>query len=233
MKSARAEVLALLKERQDLQYRDFTAKIIPNILKKSIIGVRSKDLKKAAQKAAGMKTEFMKALPHQYLEENLLHVLFLNQLKDYQLWLKEVRAFLPYVNNWAVADSMISRSALKKMLTPHLPELYGEIERFVRSDDVYAVRFGIGLLMNFYLDDEVFDVKIFELASQVKNEDYYVKMMLAWFMATALYRHYEAALPYLTNNRFDVWVRDKTIRKACESYRIEDEKKIYLKKINE
>lgn len=210
---------------QDLQYRDFHAKLMPTMDKEKIIGVRTPALRKFA-KAYG-KTEdakdFLKVLPHQYYEENNLHGLLIEQMKDYDQCLAELERFLPYIDNWATCD-LLSVKIVKK----HLDTFIKEVDRWIESDHPYTIRFGIGMLMRYYLDDE-FRMEYPEKVAAVRSEEYYVNMMRAWYFATALAKQYDQILPFIEKGRLDVWTHNKSIQKAIESYRITPEQKMYLR----
>lgn len=210
---------------QDLKYRDFHARLIPTVDKEHIIGVRTPQLRKYAAEFAKTPEakEFLKSLPHCYYEENNLHGFLIEKIGDFQETVRAVEEFLPYVDNWATCD-MMSPKIFKK----HLPELSGVIKSWIASGDTYTVRFGIGQLMNHYLDG-AFSPEYPELVAGICSEEYYVKMMVAWYFATALAKQYDAVLPYLKDLRLDVWTHNKTIQKAVESYRISPEQKVFLR----
>ena len=210
---------------QDLEYRDFHSKLMPTIDKEIIIGVRTPELRKFAKvfsKTAG-KDMFLDDLPHQYYEENNLHGFLLEMEQDYDCLIERLEAFLPYVDNWATCDMM-----RPKVFKKHLAELLLRVERWLSSNDTYTVRYGIGILLSFYLD-EAFQPKFLERVAQICSEEYYVNMMIAWYFATALAKQYEYALPYIEKQRLDKWTHNKTIQKAIESYRITKEQKEYLR----
>lgn len=218
------QVQKQLFELQDLQYRDFHAKLLPTIEKEKIIGVRTPVLRKFAKlygKTEDAK-EFLKVLPHQYYEENNLHGLLIEQIKDYDQCLAELERFLPYIDNWATCD-LLSVKIVKK----HLDTFIKEVNRWVESDLSYTIRFGIGMLMRYYLEDE-FRMEYPEKVAAVQSEEYYVNMMRAWYFATALAKQYDQILPFLEEG-LDVWTHNKSIQKAIESYRITPEQKTYLK----
>ena len=214
-----------LFELQDLQYRDFQAKLLPTIEKETVIGVRMPVLRKFAKgygKTEEAK-EFLKILPHQYYDENNLHGLLIEQIKDYDRCLAELERFLPYIDNWATCD-MIALRTVKK----HLDIFIQEVCRWIASDHPYIVRFGIGMLMRYYLDEQ-FKPEYPKKVAEVKSDEYYVNMMRAWYFATALAKQYDQIIPYLEEKRLDTWTHNKTIQKAIESYRITPEQKIYLR----
>ena len=212
---------------QDLKYRDFHAKLMPTVEKESVIGVRVPVLRTYAKKFG--KTEeakqFLKILPHQYYEENNLHMMLVAQIKDYESCLAEVERFLPYVDNWATCDL-----PAPKCFEKHKKELIAVIRKWISSEKTYVVRYGIGLLLRLYLDAD-FDPAYLELVTAVQSEEYYVNMMIAWYLATALAKQWEETIPYLEERRLSEWVHRKTIQKAVESYRITKEKKEYLRSL--
>ncbi|MBP9989280.1 MAG: DNA alkylation repair protein [Ruminococcus sp.] len=221
------DLIARLYELQDLKYRDFNSKLIPTVDKNKVIGVRTPDLRKLAKEFA--KTDeaesFLNSLPHKYYEENNIHGFIIETIKDYDKCIYELNRFLPYVDNWATCD-LISPKIFKK----HTDELYEQIKIWISSDKTYTVRFGIEMLMSFYLDD-LFDTKHFELVSSVCSDEYYIKMMQAWYFATALAKHYDETLIFIESKKLDKWTHNKSIQKAVESYRITDEQKKYLKSL--
>ena len=221
------EIRKQLFEFQDVKYKDFQKNLIPTVDPESIIGVRTPELRKyAKQLVKENKTdEFLSDLPHKYFDENQLHAFILSELKDYEKCVEEVCRFLPYVDNWATCDQM-SPNVFKK----HRTELMEYIKQWLKSDKTYTVRFAIGMLMQHYLDDE-FDIGYAEMVQEVKSEEYYINMMIAWYFATALAKQYDNILPILEQNRLDVWTHNKVIQKAVESYRIMPEQKAYLKSL--
>ena len=214
-----------LFELQDLKYRDFHSKLLPGIDKEKIIGIRTPQLRKFAKEFA--KTEevvlFLQELPHTYYEENNLHMMLVSWMKDYGACLKEVRRFLPYIDNWATCDL-----PLPKCFEKHKTELLPEIQSWIMDTHTYTIRYGIGVLMRLYLD-EAFLPEFPELVVQVRSEEYYVNMMIAWYMSTALAKQWETIIPYIEQKKLPEWVHRKTIQKAVESYRITPEQKAYLK----
>lgn len=212
---------------QDLNYRDFHSRLMPTIEKEKVIGVRMPELRKFAKKFGKMKEseEFLKTLPHEYYEENNLHGLLIEQIRDYDLCMKEINRFLPYIDNWATCD-MITIKIVKNRLN----DLLEEIEQWITSEHSYTVRFGISMLMRYYLEKN-FRLEYPEKVLQIHSQDYYVNMMRAWYFATALAKQYEQILPFLEEQRLDPWTHNKTIQKAVESYRITPEQKEYLRKL--
>ena len=214
-----------LVELQDFKYRDFNSSLIPTVDKETVIGVRTPQLRKLAKelsKDPGIEI-FLRTLPHKYFEENNHHGLIIERMNDYNACLAEMNLFLPYIDNWATCD-IIAPKIFKK----HLAELLDEIKVWIGSDHTYTVRFGIEMLMSFYLDDR-FKPEFPEMVAGVKSEEYYVNMMIAWYFATALAKQYDAVLPIIEEKRLEKWTHNKAIQKSVESYRITPEQKVYLK----
>ncbi len=214
-----------LFELQDEKNAAFQAKLTPGIPEESFIGVRVPAARKLAKELIkeGVYEEFLKELPHTYYDENILHSLLLSELKDYDTCIREIESFLPYVDNWAVCD-ILSPKIFKK----HKEEVMQEIRKWSASHETYTCRFGLEMLMSFFLDAD-FKPEYLEIAAAARSEEYYVMMMVAWFFATALAKQWDATIPYLLDNVLSEWVHNKTIQKACESRRITDEQKNYLR----
>lgn len=208
---------------QDLGYRDFQSRLIPNLAPELIIGVRTPELRKLAKQMTDAEV-FKKSLPHVYFEEYQLHSFLLADGKNFEKTIADVEAFLPYVDNWATCDQLTPQIFKK-----HRSELLPFIRRWLKSDHTYTVRFGIKMLMDHFLEED-FSPEYPELAAKVRHEDYYVRMMVAWYFATALAKQHDAVRPYITEQRLDKWIHNKTIQKAVESYRITPEQKEFLKK---
>ena len=219
------KVQAELFEMQDLTYRDFHATLMPTIDKETVIGVRTPMLRAYAKKfgKTADAVTFLEVLPHKYYEENNLHGLLIEQIKDYPACIAAIERFLPYVDNWATCD-MIALRTMKKHLDVFIQEIYS----WMASDHPYVVRFGIGMLMRYYLDEQ-FKPEYPEKVAEIKSDEYYVNMMRAWYFATALAKQYDQILPYLEEKKLDTWTHNKTIQKAVESYRIASEQKCYLR----
>lgn len=210
---------------QDETYRSFQSKLMPDVPFETIIGVRTPELRKLAKQLAKVENieEFLADLPHPYYDENNLHGFILSEWKDYDKTLFYLNKLLPYVDNWATCD-LISPKSFRKNKEKLLPE----IDAWLSSDKPFTIRFGIEMLMSHFLD-EGFDVSYASKVSKVQNDEYYVNMMIAWYFATALAKQWDSIIPFLQNNTLSVWVHNKTIRKAIESYRITDEQKTFLR----
>ena len=219
------EIRQLLFDLRDEEYARFQAKLTPTVKQQFFIGVRVPVARKLAKQLSGSEEAraFLQELPHQYYDENMLHGLLLNEIRDYEECLDRVEQFLPYVDNWAVCDTL-SPKVFKK----HKPELLSKIREWSASKETYTSRFGMEMLMTHFLDDE-FCPEYLEIPARVCSEEYYVRMMVAWFYATALAKQWDATIPYLEKQRLESWTHNKTIQKAIESYRITYSQKAYLR----
>lgn len=219
------EILDRLLALQDPEYKEFQCNLMPNVDRELVIGVRTPLLRNLAKEYFNtpQAEAFLNVLPHRYYELNNLHSFLLERIKDYDEAIQAVEAFLPYIDNWATCDQLSP-----KVFRKHLPDLYERIKTWLDSDHTYTVRFGIGMLMSFYLDNN-FQTEINDLVAGVRSQEYYINMMVAWFFATALAKQYNATLPYLQEYRLDKWTHNKAIQKAIESNRIKDETKAYLR----
>lgn len=214
---------------QDKKYKEFHSKLLPTVDIETIIGVRVPIIRKLGKKY--IKDEniqlFLNNLPHKYYEENQLHMVLIEETKDYEKCIEEIEKFIPYINNWAVCDGHNP-----KVFKKHLDDLFDKIKIWIGSTNPYSIRFAINMLMNLYLD-EAFEPCFLEIVASVDSEKvsydkYYVDMEIAWYFATALAKQYEATLPYIENKVLNPWAHNKAIQKARESYRITSEQKQYL-----
>lgn len=220
-----SEIQNALFALRDERYRDFQARLIPTLAPETMIGVRTPALRALAKELAkdGRAEDFLNTLPHRYFDENQLHAFLLSGMKDFDRCLAALKRFLPYVDNWATCDQM-SPQVFKK----HRAALLAQIPVWLASGETYTVRFALGMLMAHFLDGD-FDPRYLEWAASLRSEEYYVRMMVAWYFATALAKQYDAALPWLEEHRLDPWIHNKTIQKAIESCRIPDARKAHLK----
>ena len=212
---------------KDDKYRDFQSNLVPNISKDTILGVRTPDMRKITKDMFGTEegNKFLKKLPHKYYEENLVHFFMIANIKDFDECVKETERFLPYIDCWPVCDQS-SPKAFKKKHDKLLPL----IKKWIASDHVYTARFGMRMLMNEFLGDD-FKPEYLKWVASKKGEDYYLKMMIAWYFATALAKQYDATIPYFEKHVLDDWCHKKAIQKAVESFRVTDEHKEYLKSL--
>ena len=217
----RAELFRL----QDERYRSFHSALIPTVPKEKVIGVRVPALRKLAKRLAGtpQAEAFLQELPHFYYEENDLHAFLVEAIRDYSEALRATEKFLPYIDNWATCDCFCP-----KVFAKHKEELLVHIRCWLDAGEVYTVRYGMGMLMRYYLDD-AFRPEYLAWVAGVQSEEYYLNMMRAWYFATALAKQPDAALPWITEKRLDVWTHNKTIQKAVESCRIPDKMKRQLR----
>lgn len=218
-------IRASLWEMQDVGYKDFHAKLIPTVAPEAIIGVRTPELRGYARKLAKdpQISDFLAQLPHQYYDENNVHAFVVEQIKDYGECLAQTERFLPYIDNWATCDMMAP-----KVFAKHKAELLESVQRWIASSETYTIRYGVGMLMRFYLEED-FRQEYLQWVADISSEEYYVNMMRAWYFATALAKQYQAVIPYLEEKRLDDWTHNKAIQKACESYRVTAEQKKHLR----
>ena len=216
----------LLKVKVD-KYKEFQAKLVPNIDEDTILGVKTPEMRNIAKEIfkSGKKDEFLKELPHKYYEENLVHFFIISMIKDFDECIREVEAFLPYVDCWPVSDQ-----ATPGIFKKNHQKLLPYIKKWIRSKHLYTSRFGIRMLMNEFLGAEFKD-EYPALVASVKSDEYYLKMMVAWYFATALAKNYDETIKYIEERKLDDWVLKKTIQKAVESFRVTDEHKEYLKSL--
>lgn len=221
------ELQKLLFEYQDKKYADFSAKLIPTLAREKFIGIRSPEYKNILRQIKGdpVIPKFLSTLPHTYNEENILHVQLINKIKDFDECVAALEKFMPYIDNWAVNDG-INPACFKK----HRAELIGKVQEWISSEATYTRRCGMKLLMANYLDDD-FKPEYLDLPADLRSDEYYVNMMTAWLFAEALTKQWDSAIKYIEKNRLDPWTHNKAIQKACESFRVPDERKEYLKSL--
>lgn len=219
------EITEKLFDMRDLGYRDFHCRLMPTVPRERVIGVRTPELRKFAKEVAlnGLSEKFICELPHRYYEENNLHAFLIEKIGNFDDCIRETEKFLPHIDNWATCDLM-----RPKCFSKNSERLLPYIEKWMSSGHTYTVRFGIEMLMLFYLDEKFEEKYLFRVA-EIRSDEYYVNMMIAWFFATALSKQYRSAVQYLEKRYLPPWVHNKTVQKAMESYRISDEKKGYLK----
>lgn len=219
---------------QDLKYKDFQSNLCPTVKPEEIIGVRTPALKAFVKDLIKNHDvdEFMNTLPHEYYEENNIHGNILMSCKDFDKTIEMLDEFLPYVNNWATCDTMrpVSFKKHHDEVIPHIIRWIGTEDEWNDPAKTYRIRFGLEMIMNFFLDDD-FRKELLDIAVKVRSTEYYVNMMNAWLFATALAKQWDATIPYIENKCFDKWTHNKTIQKARESFRITPEQKEYLKSL--
>lgn len=207
---------------QDEKFRDFHSRLIPTVPPDSIIGVRTPELRKLA-KEVGTEPAFLSDLPHKYYDENQLHALIISGMKDFDECTARLEEFLPFVDNWATCDQMSV-----KIFKKHTQQLLPFVKKWLDSGHTYTVRYGVGCLMNYYLDSE-FSPEYMEIVANIRSNEYYINMMIAWYFATALAKQYSEAMKYIDQHRLGDWTHRRAIQKAIESCRITDEQKKYLR----
>lgn len=207
------------------QYRDFQSKLVPNIPKETMLGVNTPDMRRIAREIRGTEEAeaFLMELPHRYFEENLVHFFLVAMIRDFDECVQAVERFLPYVDCWPVCDQ-----STPKVFTKNHEKLLPLIQKWIGSDHVYTARFGIRMLMNEFLGED-FEPEYLDWVAAVKGEDYYIRMMVAWFFATALTKRYDESVVYIEERRLSPWTHKKAIQKAIESFRVSDAHKEYLK----
>lgn len=211
-----------LFELQDTKYRDFHHGIVPTVDISRIIGVRMPDLRALSKEiiAEGVMHDFLSTLPHRWYEEYVVHAILVSGIKDYADCMQQVDMLLPFVDNWAVCDALRPRCFAK-----HSEELLPHIRRWMSSPHEYTVRFSIGMLEAYYLEN-AFSPKHLHWVASLRREEYYIRMMQAWYFATALAKQWDSTFPVIPT--LPDWVRRKTIKKACESFRVSQEHKEML-----
>ncbi len=223
----KADLHKKLYDLQDLKYRDLQIKIIPTADPESVIGVRTPELKALAKEmlSSGDYKDFLEELPHKYFEENQLQAFIISGMKDLNECMEELERFLPWIDNWATCDQMSP-----KIFKKHKEVLLTHIKEWINSENTYTVRFGLGMLMAHFLDDD-YDPGYPEMVAGLRSDEYYINMMIAWYFATALAKQYESILPFIEKKRLDDWTHNKAIQKSVESRRITEEQKQYLKSL--
>lgn len=214
-----------LFELQDKTYKEFHQRLMPTVPHEKVIGVRVPVLRRLAKQLAGtpQAERFLEQLPHEYYEENNLHAFLIEGIREYPAALAATERFLPWIDNWATCDSFCPA-----VFAAHRQELLPQVRRWIGSGRTYTVRYGIGMLMRLYLDED-FQPEYLAWVAGVHSGEYYINMMRAWYFATALAKQPQAAMPWLTEKRLDDWTHNKTIQKAVESLRIPPETKKQLR----
>lgn len=223
------KIFEMLFSLKDEKLKLFSAKLIPNLSPNNILGIQMPKLKRLSKELKGNENleEFFSSLPHTYLEENTLHALLIAQIEDYDKCIFEINRFLPFIDNWATCDALHP-----KCFKSNKTKLLNEIKTWLKSSHAYTIRFGIGMLMSNFLEED-FKPEIIDLVISINFDDYYVKMMQAWFLSTALVKQYDKTLPYFQNKKIEKWVNNKAIQKAVESFRISNEQKQFLKQLKQ
>ena len=221
----RDEIVTELFKMRDADYAQFQGKLIPTVSSDRVIGVRTPALRAFAKDLYKDPDidEFLCTTPHQYFDEDQLHAFVISLEKDFDKCIALVEEFLPFIDNWATCDQLSPKCFKKEQ-----KKLLSYIKVWIKSNHTYTVRFAIGMLMQHYLDDG-FKTEYADMVAEVRSDEYYINMMIAWYFATALAKQYESIVPYIEERRLAVWVHNKAIQKSVESYRITAEQKEYLK----
>lgn len=219
------EIQNELFQNQDVKYRNFQVKLLPTLDAETIIGVRTPVLRKLAKKLYREKDfdDFLNDLPHRFFDENQLHAFLISEMQDFDDCIDALNKFLPFIDNWATCDQ-----TSPKVFARNRDRLLAQIRIWILSEKTYTVRFAVGMLMQYFLDED-FDLEYPRMVSAICSEEYYVKMMIAWYFATALAKRPEAILPFFERKSLEAWTHNKAIQKALESYRISDELKQTLR----
>lgn len=227
------DILERLKEISEPSHADFISKLVPNIERDTVLGIRNPNLRKLAKELfkdykkdedkSKIVDEFVNDLPHRYHEENNLHSMMFEYIKDFDGLIEELDRYLPYVDNWASCDiiKIKFKKGWQEMFLPH-------IYRWLDSEDVYSRRFAIVSLMAYYLDD-YYEEGMIEKVSSIKSDEYYINMAIAWYMSYAVIKRYDIAIKIIEEGSMDKFVHNKSIQKSIESFRVSDERKAYLK----
>ncbi|WP_149553856.1 DNA alkylation repair protein [Treponema pectinovorum] len=220
------KILEILYRYQDSKIADFNAKLIPNVPRELFIGVRTpmykKIVKEISLSANDEVSGFMNELPHSFFEENFLHSVFISKIEDFDEWVRACEAFFPFIDNWAVSDSMDS-----KILKQNHERLILKIREWILSDKPYTMRVAMLFLKKEFLDQD-FKSEYLDWVCDIQSSEYYVNMMRAWLFAEALVKQWDCALDFLQKKKLDRWTHNKAIQKARESFRIDSDKKEFL-----
>lgn len=221
------QIQKILFSYQDEKYGDFMAKLVPTESRNSFIGVRSPSFKKIIPSVLALPEseikEFLGTVPHQFHEENLLHISLINKTNDYDECLAELTHFLPYITNWAVSDGLNPQ-----VFSKNKEKIIENIKLWIKDEKPYTQRVAMLLIMKYFLNED-FKTDYLELAAEIRSEDYYVNMMIAWLFAEALAKQWDSTLPFIKNHKLDSWSHNKAIQKAIESFKITAEQKDYLR----
>lgn len=221
------DIEKILFEHQDREFGDFHARLVPTVPRDQIIGIRSPEYKAVLKqiKDDPVVPKFLAKLPHKWYEENYLHAQLINRMKDYNECIESLERFMPYIDNWAVNDCLNPKCFKKNRA-----DLIGRVNTWMKSDETYTRRCAMKIFMANFLDED-FKQGYLDLPADLRSDEYYVNIMTAWLFAEALTKQWDAAVKYIEDKRLDQWTHNKAIQKACESYRIPDERKEYLRSL--
>lgn len=238
----------------DPEYKEFHQRLIPTINKDSVLGLRSPLAQKIAKKYANTDTgeRFLDSLPHKYYDENIVHAFMLCSLKcSKENLTKRIVRFLPFIDNWAVCDGLACHLkhffALKDEMLGFAMScidlsVYGDIPTcfLSPSSTTYTIRFGLVCLLTYYIEDKYLE-NIFAVCKDIgelcgsnpkpTDYSYYVSMAVAWLVSFCLIKEYNRSVSLIEGKSLPKWIHNKSIQKACESYRIDKDKKTYLRSL--
>lgn len=218
MKSS--EVIKILKENEDIEYKKFSERIIDTNY--PMIGVRTPILKKLSK---SMALDILD-LNNEYYEEVLLKLFVISNIKDKEEYDKYFNKYIYKIDCWSLCDSFVTASKIIKKNKEHY---FNVVEELLKDDYLFAVRVGLVILLNYYVEEEYLS-KIFNLVDSINREEYYIKMAIAWLLSICYIKYPKETNKYLDNTKIDDFTYNKTISKICDSYRIDKETKEKLKK---
>ncbi|HKK94977.1 MAG TPA: DNA alkylation repair protein [Anaerovoracaceae bacterium] len=220
------EIQKDLFELSEESYREFSSKLIPNVNKENILGIRTPMLRKYAKQIKNfeVKNLFLYSLPHKYLEENSLHMFLLEDMSEEpEVIIDYLNEFLPYVDNWATCDSYKAKKLIKE------PELFkNAILNWLDGNSTYEIRFGIVMSLKVLLGDN-FSKKAFDKIVNIESKEFYINIAIAWYLCEAVIKNYDEAINIIQKGLLNKWIHNKAIQKCRESYRVTEEQKDYLK----
>ena len=216
-----------IKKNFDIKYQDFSKKIIKEVK----IGLRTPKAKEIAKKYANTieGSLFLNSMPHKSADENNVHGLMLGYIKnDLVEIIKKVEVFLPYIDNWATCDYTVCNLKIIKKY----PNFFKKMaKKWLKNENCFTKRFAIVIYLSYFLDD-YFEKNDLLLLSKINNKNYYVNMALAWYFSVALLKQYNQTINIFEKNIIsNMWVHNKAIQKACESFRVPKDIKQYLKSL--
>lgn len=218
------KVLDLFNNYIDEDYKLFSSSLLPNIDFNNILGVRIPYIRKIAkQLTINEKRQFMLNLPHKYLEENILHSILINELDDFEQCIDYLELFLPFVDNWSVCDTLTCN-----ILCNDMNKFFDYLVLCIESNITYKVRFAFVMMLKHFINNEYID-RCNSLALNFKSDEYYINMSIAWYFSYALIFEYDKTVHIFENKQLSKFVHNKSISKACDSYRLSTDLKCYLK----
>ena len=214
-------------ELADEKYKEFHGGLCPNT--NDIIGVRIPELRKLAQKIAKEEPiTFLDTYKCEFYEEKMIYGLVIGYMKaDLETRLKYLDKFVPMIDNWAICDCC---SATNKFANKNLREIWQYIQKYIKSDKEFEVRFAVIMLMDYFITDDYID-KVLDIYNNIKLDKYYVKMGIAWGISEAFIKYREKTMKFLKNNKLDKFTFNKALQKIIESYRVDNETKDCLRKM--